>query len=142
MFSKVRKAWMRPAAKCMPLILALAVLAGCGAPAPTTAPTTAPANTAPPPTVAVAATQAPVAAPTVPPTTPPAAAPTVAPTAAPKPTTAPSGAAGTLVFLKNIDDIVSFDPAEGYEFSDWLGIHASYDTLVKFEGADLTTVKP
>ena len=77
-----------------------------------------------------------------PPVTAPAAAPTVAPTAAPKPTTAPSGAAGTIVIVKNIDDIVSFDPAEGYEFSDWLGIHAEYDTLVKFEGTDLTTVKP
>ena len=34
------------------------------------------------------------------------------------------------------------DPAQAYEFSGWLGIHSSYDTLVKFEGKDLTVLKP
>ena len=68
------------------------------------------------------------------------AAPTAAPTVAP--TAAASGAANTMVWVKNIDDIVSFDPAEAYEFSDILGVHVIYDTLVKFEGTDLTTLKP
>lgn len=56
---------------------------------------------------------------------------------------APSGgAANTLVWAKNIGDYISTDPAEGYEFSDLLAIHNIYDTLVKFEGLDLTTLKP
>src|SRR4029077_8872260 len=42
----------------------------------------------------------------------------------------------------NINDISSLDPAESYEFSGWLAIHSVYDTLVKFEGKDLTDLKP
>lgn len=55
---------------------------------------------------------------------------------------APSGAENTIVWVKNIDDYITTDPAEGYEFSDWLAIHNIYDTLVKFEGKDLTNLKP
>lgn len=122
-----------PRTPVLPLIvLALAMLVACGAPA---TPTTAPPAAATPTTAA--ATQ-----PTAAPTTAAAQATPTRPAATAAPTTAPSGAANTLVWLKNIDDIVSFDPAEGYEFSDWLGIHSMYETLVKFEGADLTTLKP
>lgn len=55
---------------------------------------------------------------------------------------ATGNAADTLVIAKNINDVVTFDPAEAYEFSGILGVHNIYDTLVKFEGADLTTLKP
>src|SRR5262249_36746899 len=116
------------------VVLALVVVA-CGAPA---TPTAAPPAAATPTTAA--ATQ-PTTAPAT--TAPPAAATaTTAPRPTPPPTAAPSGAANTLVWLKNIDDIVSFDPAEAYEFSDILGVHVIYDTLVKFEGADLANLKP
>lgn len=113
------------------------LLAACG-PTATPAPTTAPAAPTSAPAAATAAPTTAAAAPTtaVAPTTAPTAAPTVAPTAA------ASGSANTLVWVKNIDDIVSFDPAEAYEFSDILGVHVIYDSLVKFEGADLTTLKP
>lgn len=116
------------------VVLLLALLAACGAPAATTAPTSP----------AAAATTAPTAAQPAAATTAPTAAATRAATAAATtaPTTAAGGAANTLVWVSNIDDIVSFDPAEGYEFSDWLGIHSMYETLVRFDGADLTTVKP
>jgi peptide/nickel transport system substrate-binding protein len=113
--------------------------AACG-PSATPAPTAVPAAPTTAPVAApTTAPAAPTTAPVVVPTTAPAA-PTAAPTVAP--TAAPSGAANTLVWLKNIDDIVSFDPAAAYEFSDILGVHAIYDTLVKFEGTDLTTLKP
>jgi peptide/nickel transport system substrate-binding protein len=110
------------------------LVAACG-PSATPAPTAIPAA----PTAAPAAPTAAAAAPTAVP-----AAPTAVPTAAPTvvPTPAASGAANTMVWVKNIDDIVSFDPAEAYEYSDILGVHVIYDTLVKFEGTDLTTIKP
>lgn len=65
------------------------------------------------------------------------------PTAA-QPTAAPAagGAADTIVWVGNITDVISFDPAEAYEFSDILGVHSIYENLVKFEGSDLTTLKP
>ncbi len=114
-------------------VVLLALLAACGAPAsPTSAP---PAATNPPAAATTAPTTQPAAA-----TSAATSAPTARPTTAP--TVAASGAANTLVWLKNIDDIVSFDPAEAYEFSGWLGVHSMYDTLVKFEGSDLANPKP
>ncbi len=59
------------------------------------------------------------------------------------PTPAPSGgAAGTLVVDADISDMISLDPAVSYEFSGDLVVHQAYETLVRFEGADLTTIKP
>lgn len=109
------------------VVIALVAVIAC-APAPATQPTSAP------PTAASQATAAPAE---------PTAAP-AEPTAAPaEPTTAPAGsAADTIVYAKNINDIVSTDPAQAYEFSGWLVIHNVYDTLVKFEGKDLTNLKP
>lgn len=108
------------------VVAAFAVVIAC---APVAQPATQP--TAAPATQATAVPAAPTAVP-------------AAPTAAPvEPTTAPAAGAGnTIVYLKNIDDISSLDPAESYEFSGWLAIHSSYDTLVKFEGKDLTNLKP
>ncbi|MBI1802237.1 MAG: ABC transporter substrate-binding protein [Chloroflexi bacterium] len=129
MFTLHYPARSRQAIQIALVIMALVALVACGA-------TATPAPTSPPPAPTTAA-----AAPTaVPPTAVP---PTAVPPTAvpPTPTKAAGTAANTIVWLKNIDDIVSFDPAEGYEFSDWLGIHSMYDTLVKFEGADLTTIK-
>jgi len=60
-------------------------------------------------------------------------------TAAP-PTAA--GAAGTLVYDADISDLISLDPAVAYEFSGVLLVHNVYETLVRFEGSDLSTVKP
>lgn len=110
------------------VLVALVAVIAC-APAPAAQPT------AQPPTAAAQPTAAPAQ---------PTAAP-AQPTAAPaQPTAAPAGgtAKDTIVYLKNIDDISSLDPAESYEFSGWLAIHSSYDTLVKFEGKDLTNLKP
>jgi peptide/nickel transport system substrate-binding protein len=59
-----------------------------------------------------------------------------------EPTQASTGAQGTIVWVQNIDDVVSMDPQEAYEFSGWLAVHSIYDTLVKFEGKDLTNLKP
>ena len=66
------------------------------------------------------------------------------PTAAPQPTEVPAagGAKDTVVWVKDITDITTLDPAGTYEFSGWLAVHSIYDTLVVFEGADLTTLKP
>lgn len=111
-------------------------------PAPTTAaqPTSAPQPTAAPqPTTAPQAT---TAAPTTAPTTAATAAPTKA-AATTAPTTAPSGgAAGTLVVVDDISDMISVDPAVSYEFNGDLVVHQAYETLVKFEGADLSNLKP
>jgi peptide/nickel transport system substrate-binding protein len=52
------------------------------------------------------------------------------------------GAAGTLVIDRDTSDLISFDPAVLYEFSAVYATHNVYETLVKFEGVDLTTVKP
>src|SRR3981081_4913176 len=55
---------------------------------------------------------------------------------------AASGAAGTLVYYADVSDLISLDPAVAYEFSGVLLVHNVYETLVKFEGADLATIKP
>src|SRR2546428_5806266 len=61
-------------------------------------------------------------------------------------TTAPSptagGAASTLVWYADVSDLISLDPAVAYEFSGVLLAHNVYETLVKFEGADLSNIKP
>jgi peptide/nickel transport system substrate-binding protein len=52
------------------------------------------------------------------------------------------GAASTLVIDRDTRDLISFDPAVLYEFSAVFATHNVYETLVKFEGTDLTTPKP
>jgi peptide/nickel transport system substrate-binding protein len=61
----------------------------------------------------------------------------------------PSGVPGTaapaqdtLVYVNDISDMISLDPAVVYEFSGVLVAQNVYDTLVAFEGEDLTTLKP
>jgi peptide/nickel transport system substrate-binding protein len=61
-------------------------------------------------------------------------------TAAPSPSA--GGAASTLVWYADVSDLISLDPAVAYEFSGVLVAHNAYETLVKFEGADLATIKP
>ncbi len=129
------------------IALAALLLAACAAPAP--------AQTPPPPTVAAQPTSAPKA--TTPPQATTAPSATTAPqaTSAPKATTAPTsaattaatqapagGAAGTLVVVNDISDMISLDPAVSYEFNGDLVVHQAYETLVRFEGADLSTIKP
>jgi peptide/nickel transport system substrate-binding protein len=58
------------------------------------------------------------------------------------PTATAGGAASTLVWYADLSDLISLDPAVAYEFSGVLLAHNVYDTLVKFEGADLSTIKP
>jgi peptide/nickel transport system substrate-binding protein len=53
----------------------------------------------------------------------------------------PGGAASTLVIDRDLSDLISFDPAVLYEFSAVFATHNVYETLVKFEGTDLTTPK-
>ena len=52
------------------------------------------------------------------------------------------GAASTLVIDQDVSDLISLDPAVVYEFSGVLLAHNVYDTLVRFEGTDLSTIKP
>jgi len=52
------------------------------------------------------------------------------------------GAANTLVYYADVSDLISLDPAIAYEFSGVLLVHNAYETLVKFEGADLSNIKP
>ena len=61
----------------------------------------------------------------------------------------PSGGVGfaapardTLVYASDISDMISLDHAVAYEFSGILVAQNIYDTLVAFEGEDLTTLKP
>src|SRR5439155_25031213 len=57
---------------------------------------------------------------------------------------APSRAAtasDTLVYVNDISDMISLDPAVAYEFSGVLVEQNLYDSLVAFEGEDLTTLK-
>lgn len=121
-------------------IVALIVLAACAAPTPE-------------PTKAPAPTQPPAAQPTTPPSSSSSsvassAAPTPVPTQAPAPTVAPTATSGgrtpanTLVINADISDMISLDPAVAYEFSGDLVVHQLYETLVKFEGADLANLKP
>ena len=51
------------------------------------------------------------------------------------------GAASTLVIDRDTSDLISLDPAVLYEFSAVFATHNVYETLVKFEGTDLTTPK-
>src|SRR5207249_281647 len=57
-------------------------------------------------------------------------------------TASAGGAASTLVWYADVSDLISLDPAVAYEFSGVLLAHNVYETLVKFEGADLSTIKP
>src|SRR5438067_12717097 len=52
------------------------------------------------------------------------------------------GAANTLVYYADVSDLISLDPAVAYEFSGILLVHNAYETLVKFEGSDLSNIKP
>jgi peptide/nickel transport system substrate-binding protein len=52
------------------------------------------------------------------------------------------GAASTLVIDRDTSDLISFDPAVLYEFSAVFATHNVYETLVRFEGTDLSTIKP
>jgi peptide/nickel transport system substrate-binding protein len=115
-------------------ILAVIALMAC---APAAQPTAAPAQPTSAPAQPTSAPAQPTAAPEQPTQAP-------APTEAPQPTQAPAvgSAQDTIVWVRNIDDVVSMDPAEAYEFSGWLAVHSMYDTLVKFEGKDLTNLKP
>jgi peptide/nickel transport system substrate-binding protein len=54
---------------------------------------------------------------------------------------ATGGAASTLVYYADVSDLISLDPAVAYEFSGVLLVHNAYETLVKFEGADLSNIK-
>src|SRR5881628_1851078 len=79
-----------------------------------------------------------VAAACAPATTPGASAAPPAASAAPT----AGGAASTLVYYADVSDLISLDPAIAYEFSGVLLVHNAYETLVKFEGADLSNIKP
>jgi peptide/nickel transport system substrate-binding protein len=52
-----------------------------------------------------------------------------------------AGAATTLVWDSDLSDMISLDPAVAYEFGGTLLAHNAYETLVRFEGADLSTIK-
>src|SRR5438105_11091937 len=58
------------------------------------------------------------------------------------PPAAAGGAASTLVIYRDTSDLISLDPAVLYEFSAVFATHNVYETLVKFEGTDLSTIKP
>jgi peptide/nickel transport system substrate-binding protein len=58
------------------------------------------------------------------------------------PSASAGGAASTLVWYADTSDLISLDPAVVYEFSGILLAHNAYETLVRFEGADLSTIKP
>jgi peptide/nickel transport system substrate-binding protein len=107
------------------------LLAACGTPATSIPATVAAVATNVAPTVAAAATQV---APTV------AAVETEVATLVP--TAGPASAANTLTYDDNIDDIVSLDPAQAYEFSGILAIHNVYQNLVQYVGSDLANLKP
>lgn len=68
--------------------------------------------------------------------------PVTTPGASSTPQASAGGAASTLVYYADVSDLISLDPAVAYEFSGLLLVHNVYDTLVKFEGADLATIKP
>jgi peptide/nickel transport system substrate-binding protein len=48
----------------------------------------------------------------------------------------------TLVVAQNIDDIVSIDPAQAYEFSSGEFVANVYDQLVQYDAEDTTTLAP
>lgn len=68
--------------------------------------------------------------------------PVTTPGASSTPQASAGGAASTLVYYADVSDLISLDPAVAYEFSGVLLVHNVYETLVKFEGADLATIKP
>src|SRR5438552_5268261 len=51
------------------------------------------------------------------------------------------GAASTLVIDRDTSDLISLDPAVYHDFIAVFATHNVYETLVKFEGTDLTTPK-
>src|SRR6266571_1938224 len=68
--------------------------------------------------------------------------PTTTPGASASASPSAGGAASTLVIDRDTSDLISLDPAVLYEFSAVFATHNVYETLVKFEGTDLTTPKP
>ncbi len=74
----------------------------------------------------------------------PAANPSASPgaSASASPSASAGTAATTLVIDQDVSDLISLDPAVVYEFSGVLLAHNVYDTLVRFEGTDLSTIKP
>jgi len=50
--------------------------------------------------------------------------------------------ANALVVAQNIDDIVSIDPAEAYEFSSGEYVTQTYDRLVQYDAPDVKTLAP
>src|SRR5881397_1919516 len=74
----------------------------------------------------------------------PAANPSASPgaSASASPSASAGTAATTLVIDQDVSDLITLDPAVVYEFSGVLLAHNVYDTLVRFEGADLSTIKP
>src|SRR3954451_19795117 len=50
--------------------------------------------------------------------------------------------ADTLVIAQNIDNIVSIDPAEAYEFSSGEYVTQTYDRLVQYDAPDVKTLAP
>lgn len=50
--------------------------------------------------------------------------------------------ADALVVAQNIDDIVSIDPAEAYEFSSGEYVTQTYDRLVQYDAPDVKTLAP
>src|SRR5213593_1560721 len=71
----------------------------------------------------------------------PATTPGASPGASASPSASAGGAATTLVIDRDTSDLISLDPAVLYEFSAVFATHNVYETLVKFEGTDLTTPK-
>ncbi len=55
---------------------------------------------------------------------------------------AQSARQSTLVIGADLSDLITMDPGVSYEFSGSLIVDNLYETLVKFEGTDLTEVKP
>ena len=47
-----------------------------------------------------------------------------------------------LVVAQNIDDIVSIDPAEAYEFTSGEYVTQTYDRLVQYDAPDVKTLAP
>ena len=56
--------------------------------------------------------------------------------------TGASTASNTLVYAANISDLITVDPATMYAWSGILTVHNLYETLVRFEGNDLSTIRP
>jgi peptide/nickel transport system substrate-binding protein len=52
------------------------------------------------------------------------------------------GRNNVLVYGSDLSDLITLDPGQSYEFSGGLVTDNLYETLVKFEGEDLSTLKP